>query len=123
MSKEITIKSLKRKTKLPLDLIRSTVKALQEKKLVEIIYKAPKVYNGFLTIKDFSLFEALIREKEVKKSEKDILFKIRRKANSFDDAVKGVKNGRLIVEKLINQNIVEFIPLSKKKDQRSIAKS
>lgn len=114
-SKEIAIKSLKGKTKLPINLIKDTVKALQEKGFVEIIYKAPKIYNGFLTIKNVEAFEALLKDKKLKKSEKDILLKIRKEGKIFfDEAIKGVKNGRLIVEKLIEENVVEFIPLSKK---------
>ncbi len=115
LSKEIAMKSLKRKTKLPIDQIRNTVKTLQEKGMVEIIYRAPKIYNGFLMIKDFSVFEAFLKDKTVRKSEKDILLKIRKEGKTFfDDAVKGVKNGKVIVEKLLNENILEFIPLSKK---------
>jgi primosomal protein N' (replication factor Y) len=114
-SKEIAIKSLKGKTKLPINLIKDTVKALQEKGFVEIIYKAPKIYNGFLTIKNVEAFEALLKDKKLKKSEKDILLKIRKEGKIFfDEAIKGVKNGRLIVEKLIEENVVEFIPLSRK---------
>ena len=114
-SKEIAIKSLKGKTKLPINLIKDTVKALQEKGFVEIIYKAPKIYNGFLTIKNVEAFEALLKDKKVKKSEKDILLKIRKEGKIFfDEAIKGVKNGRVVVEKLLNDNILEFIPLSKK---------
>jgi len=72
-SKEIAIKSLKGKTKLPINLIKDTVKALQEKGFVEIIYKAPKIYNGFLTIKNVEAFEALLRIKNLRRAKKIFL--------------------------------------------------
>lgn len=90
------------------------VKLLEKKNLIKIGYTHPLTYDFFVRVKDRATIFDKLNEK-INKSLKNVLLKLVKSNEIYAlDLIKGVKNGKKILDELISSGIVEKVYFDKK---------